>query len=332
MTCICAAVRRCLPALAVLISLTLAVTLGACGGAGDKPENVAIGVVNITPTIDAMFGGFKAGMAELGYVEGENVTYLYEGATGNFEGLQPAVQRLLEADVDLIFAITNPAALTAKQAVEGTDTPVLFAAVTSPVESRLVESLSKPGVNLTGIDSGGFVAKQTEWLLAIAPDIERLFVPNNPEAPNSPAQLAELEASTAPRGIELIIVEVTTADALFSALDAVPEDVDAIFVLASGFLTAHLSKFVESAIEHKLPLTSVGEGAKAGALMSYGHNYVPVGKQASRLAAKILEGTAAADLPVETAEFFLSINLVTADSISLYISDDILDQADVIVR
>ena len=330
MTYIYAAVRRCYPAMAVLISLTLAVTLGACGGTGDKAENVTIGVVNITPTIDALYEGFKAGMAELGYVEGENVTYLYEGATGNLEGLQPAVQRLLEADVDLIFAITTPAALTAKQMAEGTDTPVLFAAVAFPVESGLVESLINPRVNLTGINSGGFVPKQMEWLLAIAPDTKRLFVPYNPE--DSAAVLAELEAIAAPRGIELITVEVTTADDLFSALDAVPEDVDAIFVLASGFLTAHLSKFVESAIEHKLPLTSVGEGAKAGALMSYGHNYVPVGKQASRLAVKILQGTAPADLPVEAAEFFLSVNLVTADSISLDVSDDVLEQADVIVR
>lgn len=330
MTRICAAVRRCLPVSAVLISLTLAVTLSACGGAGDKAENVTIGVVNITPTIDALFDGFKAGMAELGYVEGENVTYLYEGATGNFEGLQPAVHHLLEADVDLIFAITTPAALTAKQAVEGTDIPVLFAAVAFPVESGLVESLINPGVNLTGVDSGGFVAKQTEWLLAIAPDTERLFVPYNPA--NSTSELAELEAIVGPLGIELIAIEVTTVDDLLSVLDAVPEDVDAIFVLASGFLTAHLSKFVESAIEHKLPLTSVGEGAKAGALMSFGHNYVPVGKQASRLAAKILEGTGAADLPVETADFFLSVNLLTADSIGLDISDNVLEQADVIVR
>ena len=330
MTGIYAAARRCIPVLAVLISLTLAVTLGACGRAGDEAENVTIGVVNITPTIDSLFEGFKEGMAELGYVEGENVTYLYEGATGNLEGLQPAVQRLLEADVDLIFAITTPAALTAKQGVEGTDTPVLFAAVAFPVESGLVESLTNPGVNLTGIDSGGFVPKQLEWLLAVAPDTKRLFVPNNPE--DSAAGLEELAAVAAPRGIELITVEVTTEEDLFSALDAVPEDVDAIFVLASGFLTAHLSKFVETAIEHKLPLTSVGEGAKAGALMSYGHNYVPVGMQASRLAVKVLQGTAPADLPVEAAEFFLSVNLVTADSISLDVSDDVLEQADVIVR
>ena len=323
------ALRRSPLTLVMVASLILAVALGGCSS---QPKAFTIGIVNLPPTLDPMVDGFKAGMAELGYTEGENVTYIYEGATSSFEGLDPAIQHLIEQDVDLIFTITTPAALKTRLAVEGTDIPVVFGAVTTPVERGVVESLIHPGGNLTGIDSGGFVPKQAEWLLAMAPDTEHLFVPHNPDDATSVRALADLKAAVATLGVELVIVEVRTVDELFTALDAPPEDVDAVFVLSSGFLTAHLNKFIETAIERKLPLTTVGEGAQRGALTSYGHDIVRVGAQASRLADKVLQGTSPADLPVEKADFFLSINLQTANAIGLEISDEILAQAHNISR
>jgi len=95
----------------------------ACGGG---PETFTIGVINLTSKLDPAFEGLKTGLAELGYVDDENVSYIYEGEVGDIQGLEGAVQDLIAEQVDLIFSITTPATIEAKRAVEGTDTPVIF--------------------------------------------------------------------------------------------------------------------------------------------------------------------------------------------------------------
>lgn len=314
-----------------LVVLLFVVTLlASCGK--PQPKTFTIGVVNFSPPLDAVVEGFKVGMAELGYVEGENVTYVYEGVVTSIEALDPAVQNLRAADVDLILSLTTPATLVTRQAVEGTDVPVVFAGVNDPVASGLVKSLREAGGNLTGIQAGGSIAKGLEWLLAIAPDTTSLFVPYNPDDAASVQAMVALSEAAATLGVELLIVEVRTPDELAAALDAIPESADAMFVPSSGFLSARLTQVVETAILHKLPLASMSPWCKEGVLMSYGFGYYQTGEQASRLADKILQGTPPADLPVETADFFLVINLQTAQAIGLDIPDDILQQADEIIR
>lgn len=294
------------------------------------PEIFTVGVVNLSSFGDPFVDGFKAGMAELGYVEGENVNYIYPGAVGTIEGLMPAIQSLMEADLDLILSLTTPATLVAKQATAGTDIPVIFVPVFDPVKSGIVESLTQPGGNLTGIRGGGLIPKQLEWLLAVAPGTTRIFVPHNPEDHASTQALEDLRGAAANLGVELVVSEVHSEDELNEVLDAIPEGVDAWFSLPSGFLSSHISKIVETAVQHRLPLTSMGSAD--GGLVSFGPDTYRMGEQASRMAAKILQGTPPADLPVETAEFFLGINLQTAQAIGLDITDDVLIQADDIIR
>ena len=115
----------------LLLVLVISLLLIACQD--EQSKTFTIGVVNLSPTLNPSLDGFKAGMAALGYVEGENVTYIYDGPTGSIEALQPEVEKLLDAKIDLIFSLSTPAALKAKQAVEGTDIPVVFAPVSDPV-------------------------------------------------------------------------------------------------------------------------------------------------------------------------------------------------------
>jgi putative tryptophan/tyrosine transport system substrate-binding protein len=313
-------------ALAVLALLCLT----AC--TTSKPEHYVIGIVNLSPSLDAVVEGFQAGMDELGYTVGENVSYIYDGAVLDIDALDPAVQRLMEADVDLMLALTTPAALSAKKAVEGTDVPVIFVPVTDPVGSGLVESLAHPGGSVTGIRTGGSIGKGLDWLLAAAPGISRLFVLHNPADDSSTLGLEELSGHAAALGLDLVVAPVRTADAFDAALASVPEEVDAIFVLPSGFFSARGARFAEAALAHLLPTVSVSPLHRAGLLMSYGLDYYEAGKQASRLTALVLRGAVPADLPVETAESYLGINLQTARAINLDIPDDIVGQADHIIR
>ena len=111
-----------------------------------------------------------------------------------------------------------------------------------------------------------------------------------------------------------------------------PANVDAILMLPSGFFTSLAPKFVEASIERKLPVLSIARQCEQGVLISYGHDYRPIGKQGARLAEQILKGTPPSDLPVESPDWYLCINLQTAQAIGLDIPDDILQQADTIIR
>jgi putative ABC transport system substrate-binding protein len=319
-------VRKCFAVLSILGVLSLA----ACGTT--KPRAVTIGIVNYSAPLDAIVDGFKEGMAEAGYAEGEKVTYLYDGAVSSIDALDPAIQKLVAERPDLILALTTPAAQKAKAATQGTKIPVVFAPSTDPVSSGLVDSLTHPGGNLTGIRTGGSSAKGLSWLLAIAPGTKTLFVPHDPDDSSSVVGLHELEAAAAPLGLEIRVVEVRTAEEFTAAMDAMPADVDAIFMLPAGLFTSGTPKFVEVSIARKLPILSIARQCERGVLISYGHDYRPIGKQVARLAQQILNGTPPADLPVETPDWYLCINLQTAQAIGLDIPNDILQQADTIIR
>ena len=122
--------------LACAVALSLLLT--ACLFATPAPT-YTIGVVNLSPLQDGTLEGFKEGMAELGYVEGENITYLYEGATDDIGALDGIAQGLVEADVDLILSITTPATQAAQRATADNDIPIVFIPVTDPVGAGLVE-------------------------------------------------------------------------------------------------------------------------------------------------------------------------------------------------
>lgn len=298
-------------------------------------KTVTVGAVNLTPALDPVFDGFKAGMAKLGYVEGENVTYIYQGPTGSIKSLRPAIQRLIEAKVDLIFSASTPATIQAKHAVEGTGIPVVFAPVNDPVRSGVVDSLRNPGGNLTGIKVSGliFVPKGLKWLLAIAPGTKLIYVPHNPDDNSSVLGLAALKQAAAALAVELVVHEIHTSEEVTGAIMSTPEEVDAIFLLPDNLVVARIGSFAKVAVDRTLPLASINYSqAKAGALMGYGFESASIGEQAARLAYQILNGTRPADLPVETPEFFLTINLRTAQAIGLDIPDEILRQADHIIR
>jgi putative ABC transport system substrate-binding protein len=268
-----------------------------------------------------------------GFIEGQNVTYLYDGPAANPEALAGVLEGLKVKKVDLVLTFGTTATLKAKQILEGTDIPVIFGPVTDPIGSGVVTDLQKPGSNLTGIRTGNPTPKRLEWLMAMAPDIQRIYVFNNPKDNSSVQALTSLTDTAPIFNVELVVRDASTAEEIDAGLREIPEDTDAIFVLASAFLEAQIGKFVDSAAQNKLPLSMPAtDNVRAGALTSFGQDNAPLGKQASRLAVQIFRGIKPADLPVETAEIFMSINLKAANTIGLYIPNGIIRQADVVVR
>lgn len=321
----------------IAIVVLTALLMAACSSPTDnarQEEMFTIGVVNLSPTLDPVYEGFKAGMAEQGYVEGENITYIYDGSVESIEELEPAIQNLLEQDIDLLLSLSTPATQKAKMVAEGTGVPLIFAPLSDPVVAGVVDSLGQPGGNLTGIKGGGSIPKQLEWLLTIAPDTKRVFVPHNPEDGSSAVGLIELTGAADKLDVELVVEEVHTVEELQAVIQSPPDDIDAIFFLPDSLVKNHLDEWLTLALELNLPTTTDSyTQVETGVLTSYGADFFLVGKQVARLADQILQGHSnASDLPVETADFVMGINLKTADAIGLEISDDVLKQAAYIFR
>jgi putative tryptophan/tyrosine transport system substrate-binding protein len=297
------------------------------------PSVITVGVVNYRSATEPTLDGFKAGMEEYGYHEGENIQYIYGGPVETIEELRGVADGFVAADVDLILGIASAAASEAKKATDGTDIPLVFAPVTDPQGSGLVNTLEHPGGNVTGVTNGGSEPRRLEWLLELAPEIKRVFVPYNPDDPSPRAALDSAQTAAAELGIELVLYEARDDAAMVAAAANIPSDVDALFMLPDSLAIAHTNDFVAATLARNLPFSSpTGEQVRQGALVAFGINFYEAGRQAARLADQILRGQDPADLPVEEAEFFLTINLETADAIGLPISDEILNQASDLIR
>ncbi len=317
----------------VLALLTIAaLLLTACGGLA-KPKTYTIGVINLTPTLEDALTGFKQGMTELGYTEGKNVTYIYAGPTGTIDKLDGVAQDLVKAKVDLIFSISTPATQAAKKATASNNIPVVFGILTDPVGAGVVASLAQPGGNITGVTFGPQEVRRLEWLTKIAPAVKRVYIIYNSNDSSANLALKTATATAAKLGLEIVSRAARNPDEIAAALANVPENIDALYLLPDSQTETKLADILAVASARRLP-TSVAnvEGVKNGPLYSYAMKQVPTGRQAARLADQILKGIKPADLPVETTEFFLAINLKTAQAIGLTVPDDILSQAETIYR
>lgn len=315
------------PLLIAIFFIITGLLLTACGDT-TQDKTYTIGVVNSAPGLATILDGFKAGMAELGYVEGKDITYIYKAVGTDNESADREIKSLMTQKVDLLLTL-GTAPLRAKLAVEGTQMPVLFVAAIDPVGQGLVKSIRQPGGNLTGTQSGTNISKTLEWLLKLAPGTKKIYVPYNPDEPASVSVAVTLRASAAQSGVEMVFEEAYTPETAVTAIKTLPKDVAVYIVPTSDDVT----DIIQATIEHGVPAgTYMEEHLQAGALFKYAASPSALGKQSARMADQILKGVKPADLPVETAEYFLTINLKTAKAIGLDIPDDILEQADIIVR
>jgi len=305
--------------------------LTACGGT-TPAKTYSIGVVNYSPTLDQVVVGFKAQMAALGYEEGKNVTYLYQGVLEpDPQVIEREVKRLLDQKVDLFLTLGTPTTLAAKKATQGTAIPVVFAPVVNPVKEGVVESLSRPGGSVTGVQNGDTIPKALEWLHKIVPRATQIHVMYHPKDQVAQTSIKPLPALASSLGVELVLDEVRGPEEALTAIATLPKDA-AIFLVPTPSLEP-LSALIEVAVQHGIAVGASNlRQLKAGALVAYAGSLPALGQQAARLADQILKGTKPAELPVETAEYFLHLNLSTATAIGLDIPDEFLRQADVVMR
>ena len=163
--------------------------------------------------------------------------------------------------------------------------------------------------------------------------MHKIYLPYNEEDASANASVKAVRAAAELFAVELVLRPVHNQAEIEAAIAEIPDDVQAIFLAQDSLVAAQIKSFAAAAIAHQLPLCSPTNGQVAeGALLSYGFRLLEIGQQTARLADQILQGVSPAEIPVETAEFFLTINLSTANAINLDIPDEIVRVADEIIR
>jgi len=315
----------------IIWAIVFGLLLTAFGGCNKTPAKVStIGVIAFTNSNSMVREGFKAGMAELGYVEGKNIRYIYALIPeDNDQIIDSKTRELLSQDLDLIFA-TGKLALKAKELAKG-DMPILFAGDAFPVESGLVKNLKRPGGNITGVKIADSISKALEWLVTIANGAKKIYLPYDPDDPMATMELPGLNKAAEQLGIELVIQKVYSIEEAVAAIENLSEDIDAVFMIPSRTINPRNIELSRAAIKRGIP-TGAPVKLDEDVLVILTSDFFDIGKKTARLAQQILRGAKPSDLPVETADTLLTINLKTAEKIGLTIPDDILAQATTVIR
>jgi ABC-type uncharacterized transport system substrate-binding protein len=282
------------------------------------------------------FDAFFQGLRDLGYVDGQTITIDYLSADGNGERFPDLVAECLRRKVDIIAVSTTPAAQAAKHATH--TTPIVMIALGDPVGTGLVDSLAKPGGNVTGMSMmvPELAAKRLELLKEAFPGISRVLVLSYLADPIAPLQVKALKAAARSLGVTLQVQDIQTADDLPAAFDAgTKERADGLLTTAESIFIAQRARVTELAAYHRLPAMfpySI-QVVEAGGLMAYDANYPDLQTRAATYVDRILKGASPSDLAVQQpTKFALVINLKTAKALGLTISESFLQRADQLIE
>jgi putative ABC transport system substrate-binding protein len=278
----------------------------------------------------------KQRLDELGYVEGKNLVFDFRSAEGQAERLPALAAELVQTKPDVI--VTGFGTLAAQAARDATKSvPIVFVSVGDPIGAGIVDSLNRPGANITGVTPQGteMGGKRLQLLEECTPGVQMVAVLMNPETPFSLLALRELRSAAELRGIRLKVLEIRAAEQLSGSIEAAAHaGAGALVTLEDPLLLGLRSPIATLATALSLPsMHGNREFAEAGGLLSYGPDRHQLYRRAAELVDKILKGAKPADIPVEQpTKFELVINLNTARALRLKVPDRVLALADEVIE
>ena len=278
---------------------------------------------------------FRKSLRDLGYVEGQNIAIEYRYADGKRDRLSDLSADLIRLKVDVILVSGSLAIGALKNATK--TIPIVMTTVEDPVAQGFVDSLARPGGNITGLTNLApeLSGKRLELVKETLPKIDRVAVLWDPVGPGPVVAFKETQAVAPPMGLQLQSLEIRSPNDFEGAFKAaIAERSGAVIVLQSFLTNAHRRRIVDLALTHRLPgMYTQMEYVEVGGLMSYAPSYTAIYGRAATYVDKILKGTKPADLPVEQPmKFELVINLKTAKQIGLTIPPNVLARADRVIR
>ncbi|MFW5880580.1 MAG: ABC transporter substrate-binding protein [Spirochaetota bacterium] len=314
-----------------LVLLAFAATAFA-SGASEEATTVGISKYVAHPALDGVEQGIQDELLELGY---EDITYDLQSANADVSTASQIAAKFKADRVDVAVAIATPNAQALVSAMD--DTPVVFTAVTDPVDAQLVPSLSGGGGNVTGYSDMTPVREQIELIAEVADVASIGHVYSAGEA--NALVLAEQAAEVAGElGIEFITSTITSSAEVRQAMQSIIDRVDVVYVSTDNAVVSALSTLVDVATDAGVPVVTADPSSaeEQGVIAAYGFDYYTMGVATGDLVARILEGEDPNDIPVQfltdAEDLILHVNLDVADELGIALPDSIVDGADKLVE
>ena len=279
-------------------------------------------------SLDNCRTGFIEGFAAEGYVEGENVVFDVQNAQAD-TSIAAQIADIMAGKYDMICAIATPAAMAAFNAAEDAGIPVIYTAVSDPVSANLAnEDGTNPG-NITGTSDALPVEAQLKLIRAMMPEATKIGILHTTSETNSDATLALYKELASQYGFEIIDKGISTGADLPMALDALLPQVDCTTNLTYNTVVSYLAVVLEKSQEYGKPVFgSEIEQVELGCVASEGLEYTELGRQTGKMAARVLNGESAADIPYETiSNSYLYINPEAMAAYGLTLPDELVDRA-----
>ena len=304
-----------------------------------QPAMPVIGYLNaqaLEGFTERLLRGFRQGLREAGYIEGENVAIEYRWAENQYDRLPTLANELVRRRVAVIVGVGALASAFAAKAAT-TTIPIVFVAPDDPVKLGLVASLARPDGNLTGVNffSGELIAKRLEVLRELVPGVARVAILVNPANLTVDSTLRDVETAARAMGLQIKVFNASTSREIDTAfITFVREQPNALFVAQDSFFNVRRHQLANMAARHAVPMASASRDiAEVGGLMSYGTNIADAYRQVGIYTGRILKGAKPADLPVvQSTKFELVINHQTARMLGLDVPPSLLARADEVIE
>jgi putative tryptophan/tyrosine transport system substrate-binding protein len=276
---------------------------------------------------------FGQRLRELGWIEGRTVAIHYRWTEGRAERLAEIAAEFVRLKVDVIVTGGN-AAVAAKQA--SSVIPIVFALMDDPVSMGLVESLARPGGNVTGLSmqQTELAGKRLELLREVVPGLRRLAIMANVDLPNVAQEVGGIQATAGTLGLDVAAFEIRRAEDIAPAFEALKSRAQALYVVGDALVITHRVRINTLALAARLPtIYNIREYVEAGGLMSYGPNIPDLFRRAADFVDKILRAAKPGEIPVEQpTKFDLVINLTTAKALGLDVPLHLQQRADEVIE
>jgi len=315
--------------LLLVISMMLVAMVG-CGSSGsEKKYKIAISQIVEHPSLDATREGFLAALKDAGIVEGENLKLDYNNAQGDPNNNMTIAQKIAGDKYDLVLGIaTLPSQALASQVK---NSPVMFAAVTDPLDAKLVDNLEKPGGNVSGASDTNpeAITQLMDFIAGNFPDVKTVGVVLNQGEPNAVVMTNAAEKALEKHGIKIVKASVTNTSEVKQAAESLVGRADAIYITLDNTVVEAVSTVIQVANDNDIPFfSSDRDSVEKGAFATVGFKYYDHGYQAGQMALQVLkEGKKIGDLKVTVPEKLdLILNLKAAAEQGITVTDAMKDQ------
>ncbi len=289
-------------------------------------DMVTVGIAQFAPhgSLDNCVEGFKLGMAEAGFVEGENVTYDLQNAQADMANTNQIAQSMVAANVDLLCGVATPMAQACYNAANG-KIPVIYTAVTDPVAAELANEDGTSVGNVTGTSDKLAIDAQLDMIRKFLPEAKTIGILYTTSEANSVSAIEEYKALAPNYGFEIVESGISQSSDIPLAATDLAGKVDCISNLTDNTVVSALATVLDAANKAGIPVFgSEIEQVKNGCVATEGLDYIALGKQTGEMAARVLKGENAQDIPFETiTEYSLYINSEALENLGLSCPEDL---------